>query len=67
MAQESMTVSEFLVGDEVIFTEKRAGGESRDVMAKVVEIRIILGKQTYVIETEQGKRKVVGESQIFKG
>lgn len=64
MAQE--TTTQVSVGDDVIFIEKRMSGETNEVLAKVMEVRYILGKQTYVIEAENGKRRVVGESQISK-
>jgi hypothetical protein len=66
MVQDDMQIHNIMVGEEVLVTEKKMTGETREIAAKVVEIRTILGKQTYVIETEHGKRKVVGESQILK-
>jgi hypothetical protein len=57
-------IEEILVGDRVFLVDKTLSGEARKISAEVIEIRHILGKQTYVIETEKGNRKVVGASQI---
>jgi len=54
----------FAVGDEVFLVEKKISSGDVPTAAKIVEIRHILGKQTYVIETSEGKRKVVGASQL---
>ncbi len=59
-------LEEIIVGDQVYFFDKMFSGETRKISAKVIEIRHILGKQTYVIETEQDKREVVGASQVSK-
>jgi len=59
-------MEEIVVGDRVVLMESAFSGETREISAGVIEIRHILGKQTYVIETEKGKRKVVGASQISK-
>jgi hypothetical protein len=60
------SMEEILVGDNVYLVDKTFSGENRKISAEVIEIRHILGKQTYVVETEQGKRKVVSASQINK-
>ena len=59
-------MEEIVVGDRIVLMESAFSGEPREISAEVIEIRHILGKQTYVIETEKGKRKVVGASQISK-
>jgi hypothetical protein len=46
--------------------DRTLAGETREITAKVIGIRYILGKQTFVVETENGRRKVVGESQVSK-
>lgn len=53
------------IGDQVTLVEQRGfSGQSELVYATVVDVRVIMGKQTYVIEIEGGKRKVVGPNQI---
>lgn len=59
-------LEEIVAGDQIVFVDRTLAGEPREISAEVIEVRHILGKQTYVIETEQGKRKVVGASQISK-
>lgn len=54
------------VGDQVILTERGISNEEHLLTVKVIEVRWIMGKQTFVIETEDGKRKVVGSRQIAK-
>jgi hypothetical protein len=58
-------LEEILVGDRVFLVDKAFSGDTRTIAAEVVEIRYILGKQTYVIETEKGNRKVVGSNQLI--
>lgn len=53
------------IGDQVTLVEQRGfSSQSQLVYATVVDVRMIMGKQTYVIEMEGGKRKVVGPNQI---
>jgi hypothetical protein len=59
-------LEEIVVGDRVFMIDRTLAGVTREITAKVIDIRYILGKQTFVVETENGKRKVVGESQISK-
>jgi hypothetical protein len=56
----------FAIGDEVLLIEKSITNEEQTVTGKVVEVREILGKITYVVETGNGKRRVVGAKQIIK-
>lgn len=64
---ESQTsLSEFAIGDNVNLIEKTMSGESFDTTGKIIDIREILGKVTYVVETTSGTRKVVGAKQIIK-
>jgi len=59
-------VVEVQVGDDVLLQDKSMRGESRMISAKFVEVRTIMGMQTYVVETEHGKRKVVSPNQVQK-
>lgn len=56
----------FAVGDEIILIEKSITNEEQTVSGKIVEVREILGKLTYVVDTNTGKRRVVGAKQIIK-
>ena len=56
----------FAIGDQVLVTEMKFSGADQLIIATIVEVRHILGKQTYVIETEQGKRRVVGNNQVHR-
>ena len=58
--------NEIAVGDQVVLTEKSFSDSPRMITAKIIDIRWILGKLSYVIETEEGKRKVVGPTQILR-
>lgn len=60
------SLGEFAIGDEVILMEKTMAGESHDSTGKIINVREILGKVTYVVETSNGSRKVVGAKQITK-
>ncbi len=59
-------LDEIMVGDQVKFTDMMATEDASKTIAEVIEIRHILGEQTYVIETGMGERKVVNASQIRK-
>lgn len=64
---ESQTsLGEFAIGDNVNLIEKTMSGESFDTAGKIIDVREILGKVTYVVETTSGTRKVVGPKQIIK-
>ncbi len=58
--------SEIAIGDQVVLTEKTLSKETRTINARIVDVRWILGKLSYVIETEGGKRRVVGPTQISR-
>lgn len=60
------SLGEFAIGDEIILMEKTMSGETTDTTAKIIDVREILGKVTYVVETSTGNRKVVGAKQILK-
>lgn len=51
------------VGDQLLILDHSLG-ESREHPAEVIEIRRILGKPTYLVETGSGERKLVGGHQI---
>ena len=50
-------------GDQILIIDL-SFGESRELPAEVIEIRRILGKPTYVVETVSGDRKIVGAYHI---
>ncbi len=56
----------FVVGERVTLTDKTMAGDARKISAEVIEVREILGMQTFVVETETGKRKVVNANQLSK-
>jgi len=60
------SLGQFAIGDEVILMEKTMSGETHDTTGKIIDVREILGKVTYVVETNNGTRKVVGARQIIK-
>jgi hypothetical protein len=53
------------VGDRILIMD-RSLGESQPVSAEVLEIRRILGRLTFLVETQIGHRKLVGEAQIYE-
>ncbi len=61
---EQQTNSEFAIGDEIVLVERGFSSEGRKTTAKIVEVRLVLGKLSYTVETEGGKRRVVGASQV---
>ena len=50
-------------GDQILIMDLTLG-ESRELPAKVIEIRRILGKPAYLVEAGSGDRKLVGAHQI---
>ncbi|MRR52843.1 MAG: hypothetical protein EG825_18385 [Rhodocyclaceae bacterium] len=60
------STEEFRVGDAVILMEKSISGDTNAINARVIDIRDVLGKRTYVVETGTGSRKVVGGKQIMR-
>jgi len=58
--------SEFAVGDQVVIMEKGFSKESHQTTAKIIDVRLVLGKVSYTIETDGGKRRVVGASQVSR-
>jgi hypothetical protein len=59
-------MDEVAVGEQLLLIDEKLAGETEETSAKAIEIREILRKQTYVVETERGPREVVGISQISK-
>ena len=55
---------EIAVGDLVLVTDTILAEENGMIPAEVIEIRRILGEQTYLIECETGDRKLVSGIQI---
>lgn len=60
------SVGKIAVGDRVVLKDRSFTGEAAEITATVLEIREILGKETYVVETAKGGRKVIGGSQIVR-
>jgi hypothetical protein len=56
---------EIRVGDQILFLDLSLG-ENRELLSEVIDIRYILGRPTYLVETESGDRKLVGDHQILR-
>jgi hypothetical protein len=59
------TREEIKEGDKILIIDLSLG-ESRELPAKVIKIRRILGKPAYLVETESGDRKLMGAHEIRK-
>jgi hypothetical protein len=55
---------EIAVGDRVWVIDPMFVQCNGTISAEVLEIRRVLGEQTYLIETEKGDRKLVSANQI---
>ena len=55
---------EISAGDRVWVIDPMFVQSNGTISAEVIEIRRILGKQTYLIETHMGERKLMGANQI---
>lgn len=55
---------EIAVGDRVWVIDPMFVQSNGTISAPVIEIRRVLGEQTYLIETPLGERKLVGSNQI---
>lgn len=55
---------EISVGDRVWVIDPMFVQSNGIISAEVIEIRRVLGEQTYRIETQMGERKLVGPNQI---
>jgi hypothetical protein len=56
---------EIRVGDRILIIDLSLG-ENRELLSEVVDVRRILGKPAYLVETESGERKLVGDHQILR-
>ena len=56
---------EIKVGDQILILDLSLG-EQRELLSEVIDIRYILGRPTYLVETESGDRKLVGDHQILR-
>lgn len=54
------------IGDQVTLVERSFTNDGQTITAKVIDIRSVLDKETYVVEISNGSRKVVGRKQITK-
>jgi hypothetical protein len=52
------------VGDQVRVIDPMFVQSNGIISAEVIEIRRVLGEQTYLVETHMGSRKLLGASQI---
>ena len=55
---------EIAVGDQVWIIDPMFVQSSGIISAEVIEMRRVLGKQTYLIETSLGERKLMSANQI---
>jgi hypothetical protein len=53
------------VGDRILIIDL-APGENQEVLSEVIDIRRILGRPAYLVETESGDRRLVGDHQILR-
>jgi hypothetical protein len=56
---------EIRVGDQILVIDLSLG-ENRELLSEVIDIRRILGRPTYLVETESGERRLVGDYQILR-
>lgn len=56
---------EIRVGDQILIIDLSLG-ENREVLSEVIDIRLILGRPTYLVETESGDRRLVGDHHILR-
>jgi hypothetical protein len=56
---------EIRVGDQILIIDLSLG-ENREVLSEVIDIRLILGRPAYLVETESGDRRLVGDHQILR-
>ncbi len=55
---------EISVGDRVQVIDPMFVQSNGVILAEVIEIRRVLGEQTYLIEAQTGERRLVGTNQI---
>ncbi|HJS19350.1 MAG TPA: hypothetical protein VJ785_11430 [Anaerolineales bacterium] len=56
---------EIRVGDQILIIDLTLE-EKGEILSEVIDIRFILGRPTYLVETESGDRKLVGDYQILR-
>lgn len=56
---------EISVGDQILIIDLTLG-EYRETLSEVIDIRYILGRPTYLVETASGERRLVGDHQILR-
>jgi hypothetical protein len=56
---------EIRVGDQILVIDLSLG-ENRELLSEVIDIRRILGRPAYLVETESGDRRLVGDHQILR-
>jgi hypothetical protein len=56
---------EIRAGDQIPVIDLSLG-ENRELLSEVLDIRRILGRPTYLVETESGDRRLVGDHQIVR-
>jgi hypothetical protein len=56
---------EIRVGDQILVIDLSLG-ENRELLSEVIDIRRILGRPAYLVETGAGDRKLVGAHQILR-
>jgi hypothetical protein len=56
---------EIKVGDQILIIDL-SPGENQEVLSEVIDIRRILGRLTYLVQTVAGGRRLVGDHQIFR-
>jgi hypothetical protein len=53
------------VGDQILIIDL-SRGQNLEVQSDVIDIRLILGRPAYLVETESGDRRLVGDHQILR-
>jgi hypothetical protein len=56
---------EIKVGDQIVIIDLSLR-ENRELLSEVIDIRRILGKPAYLVETKSGDRRLVGNHQILR-
>ena len=56
---------EIRVGDQILIIDLSLEGK-QEILTEVIDVRFILGRPTYLVETESGDRKLVGDHQILR-
>jgi hypothetical protein len=56
---------EISVGDQILIIDLSLG-ENFELLSEVIHIRPILGRPAYLVETESGDRRLVGDHEILR-